>query len=144
MKLAPFFRVASVAVALASALRCRAASPQLTWSDEFNQASGSAPDPSKWTYDLGAGNPVGWGNNELETYTSSRDNSVIVSDPAATDGKALAIRAQRSNGAYTSARINTASAFSFKYGRLEARARVPSGAGLWPAFWALGGNIGTV
>ena len=67
----------------------------------------------------------------------------MVSDPDATDGKALAIRAQSSGGSYTSARIQTGSTFSFKYGRLEARAKVPKGAGVWPGFWALGSNIGT-
>jgi beta-glucanase (GH16 family) len=124
--------------------RARAASPTLVWHDEFNQPVGTGPDTTKWTYDLGAGNPVGWGNNELETYTNSRSNSVIVADPDATDGKALAIIAQGSNGSYTSARLNTQTTYSFTYGRLETRARMPAGAGLWPAFWALGSNITTV
>jgi len=69
---------------------------------------------------------------------------LIVSDPAATDGRALAIRAQDTNGSYTSARIKTSGTFTFQYGRLEARARVPSGVGCWPAFWALGSNNPTV
>ena len=135
--------IAAAAGALFPVPCARASSPQLVWNDEFDQAEGSAPDPSRWIYDLGVGSPPGWGNDELESYTNSRNNSLIVSDPAATDGKALAIRAQSSNGLYTSARINTASTFSFKYGRLEARAKVPSGAGCWPAFWALGDNIDT-
>ncbi len=122
----------------------RAAQPQLVWSDEFNQSIGTQPDPTKWSYDLGVGTPPGWGNNELETYTNSTSNSLVVSDPAATDGKALAIRAQNANGSYTSARIKTSGTFTFKYGRLEARARVPSGVGCWPAFWALGSNNPTV
>ncbi len=121
-----------------------AAQPQLVWSDEFNQAAGTQPDPAKWSYDLGAGTPPGWGNNELETYTSSTSNSLVVSDPAAADGKALAIRAQDANGDYTSARIKTSGTFTFQYGRLEARARVPRGVGCWPAFWALGSNNPTV
>jgi beta-glucanase (GH16 family) len=119
----------------------RAVTPTLIWSDEFNGATGSGPDPTKWTYDLGAG---GWGNDELENYTDSRDNSLIVADPLATDGLALAIRAQNSNGSYTSARIKTQGLFAFQYGRMEARARLPSGAGLWPAFWTLGSNEPTV
>jgi beta-glucanase (GH16 family) len=140
-------RRSAAAFALALAvLSCRAhaASPQLVWDDEFNQALSSGPDPAKWGYDLGVGTPPGWGNDELETYTNSRDNSLIVADAAATDGKALAIRAQYQNGTYTSARILTASTFSFTYGRLEARAKVPSGVGCWPAFWALGANNATV
>jgi beta-glucanase (GH16 family) len=124
-------------------LRAQPAAPVLVWSDEFNQPAGSQPDPSKWGYDLGVGDPPGWGNNELETYTSSPSNVLVVDDPAATDGKALAIRAQDSGGSYTSARIKTESTFTFTYGRMEARARVPAGVGCWPAFWALGSNITT-
>jgi len=132
-------------VALAGlACRAGAATPALVWHDEFNEAVGSGPDPMKWAYDIGVGNPAGWGNNELETYTSSRSNSVIVADPGATDGKALAIIAVSSGGSYTSARLNTQTTYSFQYGRLEARARLPSGAGLWPAFWTLGSNITTL
>jgi beta-glucanase (GH16 family) len=133
---------AAAAACLAGGLR--AASPVLVWSDEFNQAPGSQPDPSKWGYDLGVGNPPGWGNNELETYTNSPNNVLVVADPNALDGKALAIRAQDTNGSYTSARINTASTFTLTYGRMEARAKVPTGVGCWPAFWALGSNITTV
>ncbi|HEY1765863.1 MAG TPA: family 16 glycosylhydrolase [Opitutaceae bacterium] len=122
----------------------RAAGPVLIWSDEFNQAPGTQPDPAKWGYDLGAGDPPGWGNNELETYTKSPNNALVVADPAALDGKALAIRAQATAGGYTSARINTASTFTVTYGRIEARAKVPRGIGCWPAFWALGSDITTV
>jgi beta-glucanase (GH16 family) len=132
------------AVLAAVAARAGAATPTLVWHDEFNQPVGSGPDTTKWVYDLGVGNPTGWGNNELETYTNSRSNSVIVADPDATDGKALAIVAQSSNGSYTSARLNTETTYSFQYGRLETRARLPSGVGLWPAFWALGSDITTV
>jgi beta-glucanase (GH16 family) len=128
----------------APAAMLHAAGPQLVWSDEFNQPMGSQPDAAKWSYDLGVGTPPGWGNNELETYTSSPSNSVIVSDPAASDGLSLAIRAQSANGTYTSARIKTSGTFTFQYGRLEARARVPRGVGCWPAFWALGSNNPTV
>ncbi|HXQ82379.1 MAG TPA: family 16 glycosylhydrolase [Opitutaceae bacterium] len=119
-----------------------AATPVLVWSDEFNQAAGSAPNAANWSYDLGVGNPPGWGNNELESYTSSTGNAQIVADPNATDGKALAITAIEASGSYTSARIYTSK--SFTACRLEARARMPAGAGVWPAFWALGANINTV
>jgi beta-glucanase (GH16 family) len=125
---------------LAALAPARAVTPTLVWSDEFNGAPGSGPDPTKWTYDLGGG---GWGNEELETYTSSRSNSVIVADPNALDGSALAIRAQDSSGNYTSARIKTEGIFAFQYGRMETRASIPAGAGFWPAFWALGSNITT-
>ena len=122
----------------------------LVWSDEFNGAVGSAPNPANWTYDTGAG---GWGNNELENYTTSTNNSVIVSDPNANDGKALAIIAidtQPGNsnygavGRYTSARLLSSGLQSFQYGYMEARIQMPFGDGIWPAFWMLGTNIGAV
>jgi beta-glucanase (GH16 family)/regulation of enolase protein 1 (concanavalin A-like superfamily) len=114
----------------------------LVWSDEFNGAVGSAPDQTKWTYDLGGG---GWGNNELEVYTNSTQNASIVADPNATDGKALAITAiKESDGSYTSARIKTQGLENWTYGRFEARAKLPYGQGMWPAFWMLGSNIGSV
>ena len=140
-------------LALSGALPCPrllAVTPQLVWDDEFNLPAGSAPDPTKWTYDLGGG---GWGNNELETYTNSTANAHIVADPLATDGFALAITAIQANGGYTSARIKTEGIYSFTYGRMEVRARLPGATtsggasgvvGLWPAFWALGNDISTV
>jgi beta-glucanase (GH16 family) len=141
VKTRPFLLLFAAALA---PLGGRAASPVLVWSDEFNQAPGTPPDPARWGYDLGVGNPPGWGNNELETYTNSPNNVLVVADPAATDGRALAIRAQAAGGGYTSARINTAATFTLTYGRMEARARVPTGVGCWPAFWALGSNITSV
>jgi beta-glucanase (GH16 family) len=115
------------------------APPAPTWSDEFDQPENSAPDSSKWTFDLGA---TGWGNRELQHYTDRRENARIVADPAALDGRALAITARRSDtGAFTSARLKTAGKFSVTYGRIEARLRLPRSRGIWPAFWMLGDNI---
>ena len=112
---------------------------KLVWSDEFDQADGSVPDPAKWTYETGGG---GWGNNELETYTARPQNAKIK------DGK-LAITAMReaytgSDGIarnYTSARLRTKGKFSQAYGRFEARIQIPYGQGIWPAFWMLGDDI---
>jgi serine/threonine-protein kinase len=106
---------------------------QLIWSDEFNGAPGSRPDPAKWVYDLG-GN--GWGNQELEVYTDSRDNSYL-------DGKGhLVIQTlQPTPGKFTSARLKTQGKFAFEYGRVEARIRIPYGQGIWPAFWMVGADI---
>jgi len=132
----------ALGAALAPLPQIRAETPVLVWSDEFNQPDSTGPDPAKWAYELGVGNPPGWGNSELETYTDSRSNSLVVSDAGATDGKALAIRALRSGSSYTSARIHTLA--TFQYGRLEARARIPYGAGCWPAFWAIGTNAAAV
>ncbi|HWA84849.1 MAG TPA: family 16 glycosylhydrolase [Opitutus sp.] len=131
-----------VALLLCSSSSLAAAQGALVWSDDFNQPDNSAPDPAKWTYDLGGG---GWGNSELETYTNTRDNSFIAADPAAEDGHALMIRAVKSaTGAYTSARLKTQGLFSARYGRIEARLKSTNGQGLWPAFWVLGDSISTV
>jgi uncharacterized protein (TIGR03437 family) len=117
---------------------------QLVWSDEFNGAAGSPPDPTKWNYDIGGG---GWGNGELETYTNSTQN-------AFQDGNGnLVIRVIRdSNGNYTSARLQSGSPGastntadnSWQYGMVVARVKLPFGHAVWPAFWMLGENIGTV
>jgi uncharacterized protein (TIGR03437 family) len=117
---------------------------KLVWSDEFNGPTGSAPDPAKWNYDLGAG---GWGNGEAETYTVLLQNVFQ-------DGKGnLVIRAIRdTSGNYTSARLQTGSPgasthaadVSWQYGRIVARMKLPFGQGVWPAFWMLGADIGAV
>jgi uncharacterized protein (TIGR03437 family) len=116
---------------------------QLVWSDEFNGAAGSPPDPTKWNYDLGGG---GWGNGELETYTSSTQNVFQ-------DGNGnLVIRAIRdSNGNYTSARLQSGSPVasthtadnSWQHGMIVARIKQPFGQGVLPAFWMLGENFGS-
>lgn len=112
-----------------------------TWQDEFNQPAGTGPDPARWAYDLGNGED-GWGNAEKERYTDSRHNSFVVDDPEATDGKALVLRAERaSDGSFTSARIKTAGKKYFRHGHIEARMRLPVGAGIWPAFWLLGRRV---
>lgn len=106
----------------------------LVWSDEFNTAG--APDPAKWGYDLGAG---GWGNAELQYYTNRPENAVV-------QGGMLKIHALKENfsgNAYTSARLLSKGKFSFKYGKVEALAKLPAGVGTWPAIWMLGNNIST-
>src|ERR1035441_2603935 len=107
----------------------------LVWSDEFNSATSSNVDTTKWTFDTG--NNGGWGNNELEFYTSRTNNAYVA-------GGLLHIHAQieNTNGfRYTSARMKTQGLFWTTYGRIEWRAKLPSGLGLWPALWMLGTNI---
>jgi len=109
----------------------------LVWSDEFQQPDGSAPDPAKWGYDTGGS---GWGNNELEYYTSRTNNARIE------DGK-LVIEARQENydrRNITSARLLTKGKWSGTYGRIEASIKIPRGQGMWPAFWMLGTNITSV
>jgi len=111
----------------------------LVWSDEFSSANGSAPDSTKWTYDIGGG---GWGNQELEYYTSRPQNvqiqngnlviTALQENYTGTDGIARN---------YTSARLKTQNLFAQAYGRFEARIKIPRGQGIWPAFWMLGSDI---
>lgn len=113
----------------------------LTWSDEFSDADGSSPDPAKWVFDVGGG---GWGNKELESYTSRQGNAKQL------DGN-LVITAQKEEYTgpdniarpYTSARLKTLGKFSQAYGRFEARMQLPLGKGIWPAFWMLGNDTPT-
>ncbi|TPG66429.1 family 16 glycosylhydrolase [Hymenobacter nivis] len=105
---------------------------ELMWSDEFD---GAAIDATKWGYDLGSNN--GWGNNELEYYTNSTEN-------AALSGGNLVIQAKKqSQGGreYTSARMLTKGKQDFKFGRVDVRAKLPKGQGIWPAIWMLGSDI---
>jgi beta-glucanase (GH16 family) len=112
------------------------------WQDEFDQPVGSGPDPKKWVHDLGDN---GWGNKELQTYTDTRENSFVVEDREATNGRALVIKAVRgADGRYTSARLKTHGKFATGPARIEARLKLPQGQGIWPAFWTLGDNIDTV
>jgi beta-glucanase (GH16 family) len=108
---------------------------RLIWSDEFDGPVGSPPDPAFWTHETGDG---GWGNGELQRYTAENQN-------AFQDGQGnLVIRAAKSNAAYTSARLITKNRFEHTYGRIECRAKLPKGSGVWSAFWALGSNIDEV
>ena len=106
---------------------------QVIWSEEFN--TGTTPDSAIWSYDLGAS---GWGNNELQDYTSASENVRI-------ENGNLVIAVQKSESGFTSARIRTQDKLTFKYGKIEARIKVPDLAdGLWPAFWTLGNNFSQV
>jgi beta-glucanase (GH16 family) len=109
---------------------------RLVWSDEFDGPANAAPDLTKWTYDLGQ---TGWGNAELENYTSSISN-------AFQDGSGhLVIQAVASaGGGYASARLKTQGLATFSYGKIEARIRIPFGQGIWPAFWMMGADITAV
>jgi beta-glucanase (GH16 family) len=125
------------------------------WSEEFNSTTAGPPDITMWNFDLG--NSGGWGNAEMEiycgppgypnnpaqcptTFSTSTSNAYI-------DGSGhLVIQAINNGGTWTSARLNTLTnpPTTFQYGRIEASEKLPLGAGLWPAFWALGSNISSV
>ena len=109
----------------------------LIFSDEFDTPG--APDPSKWGYDIGTGSG-GWGNNESQYYTNRLDNAIVSNGTL----KIIAKKENYSGSAYTSARLLSKDKFSFKYGTVIARAKLPAGVGTWPAIWMLGNNINTV
>jgi beta-glucanase (GH16 family) len=109
----------------------------LTWSDEFNGASNTPPDSSKWTYDTGN---LGV-NNELESYTDRTSNVRQNGDGQL---EIVARKEKAGDWDYTSGRILTQGKFTTTYGRIEARIKLPQGQGIWPAFWMLGGDIAKV
>lgn len=106
----------------------------LNWSDEF---SGTSIDLNNWTHELGAS---GWGNNESQNYTANPKNSFI-----SNGNLIIEAREENLNGAdYTSARMITKDKRSFTFGRVDIRAILPEGQGIWPALWMLGDNISTI
>lgn len=108
----------------------------LVWADEFDVDG--APDPANWTYDIGTGTD-GWGNFEDQYYTDDASN-VIVED----GNLKITARAESFSGSnYTSGRIKSENLFEFTYGRVDIRAKLPTGAGTWPALWTLGENYET-
>lgn len=109
---------------------------KLSWSDEFNY--NGLPDSTKWNYDVGG---HGWGNNELQYYTQAALTNTEVSNGSL---KIKAIREKKDNSEYTSTRLITRGKADFTYGKIEIRAKLPAGRGLWPAIWMLGSNIGKV
>ena len=119
---------------------------KLLWSQEFDGAPQTTVDTNVWNFDIGTGSD-GWGNQEHEYYTDQN---------AQCDGQSnLVIRAERigdsdprvqadSRVEFTSSRLHTKGKIHFKYGRIEARIKMPRGAGTWPALWMLGTKIGEI
>jgi beta-glucanase (GH16 family) len=106
----------------------------LIWSDEFD---GNAINTNNWGFDTGNN---GWGNNELENYTNRTQNAFV-----SQGNLIIEARQEQLNGSnYTSARMLTMGKKSFQFGRIDIRAKLPSGQGIWPALWMLGSNIGQV
>ncbi len=110
---------------------------RLIWEDDFTGPAGQLPDPANWTFDIG----TDWGNAQLEYDTDRPENASL-------DGNGnLAITARQEaweGQPYTSARIVTRGLHEWDGGRFEARIRMPTGKGIWPAFWLLGANIDEV
>ena len=106
---------------------------KLVWSDEFN---GKDINSSNWSYDTGGS---GWGNNELENYTTSSKNAFVTSGYLVIEARKETL----STNNYTSARLLSKDKQTFTYGRIDFRAKLPKGQGIWPALWMLGNNIAT-
>ena len=108
----------------------------LVWSDEFNA---DALNLNDWRYDVGDGCPnCGWGNNELQYYTRG--------DNVSFGGGKMIVEARKetiSGKNFTSTRLVTMDKQAFKFGRIDIRAKLPKGQGIWPAFWMLGSNFKT-
>ena len=105
----------------------------LVWSDEF---SGKTINPLVWNYDIGGS---GWGNNELEYYTNSSKNAFVTNGYLVIEARKETYKTNN----YTSARLLSKDKKSFTYGRIDFRAKLPKGQGIWPALWMLGSNIST-
>jgi beta-glucanase (GH16 family) len=108
----------------------------LVWNDEFD---GNALDLTAWNPELGNG-AGGWGNNELEYYTNSKKNIFLSNGNLIIEARKESI----SGFNYSSGRMTTQNKKSFKFGRIDIRAKLPVGKGIWPALWMLGNNITTV
>jgi len=106
----------------------------LLWSDEF---SGSTLNTTEWNYDIGTGDN-GWGNDEEQYYR--RENASLQEGLLIIEAK----EENFGNRSYTSSRIKTQGKFNFKYGRVDIRAAMPKGKGMWPALWMLGENITSI
>lgn len=123
---------------------CTTAAPawRLAWHDEFDQPAGTAPDPAKWTHEVGGD---GWGNDELQYYNRSTRNAAHNGDGQLT---ITAIEEQLAGSScwygtcrYSSARLITKDTFTQRYGKFEARMKLPRGTGVWPAFWMMGDDV---
>jgi beta-glucanase (GH16 family) len=109
---------------------------KMVWSDEFNYSG--LPDSTKWGYDVGGD---GWGNNEAQFYTKADINNAVVNNGFLS---IIARKEKHENKEYTSTRMITKGKKDWSFGRVDIKAKLPKGRGIWPAGWMLGSNINTV
>jgi beta-glucanase (GH16 family) len=144
--------VATTSGGTASAVTSQSFTPSissgtLVWSDEFDYASSvnGEPDPKVWIVDFGNTSS----DHELETYCPWNSNTLPCNSASrnayiGTDGFLHIVARQPSPGVYTSGRLKSLGLFSFQYGRIEARMKLPESQGMWPAFWLVGNSIVTI
>ena len=116
--------------------------PELVWSDEFDVDGAVAS--SNWTAETIPPNSGSWFNGEKQHYTDRLDNAYVSDGTLKIVAKKETYTFQNSTKEYTSARLITKDKYEFTYGRIDVRAKLPSGDGTWPAIWTLGANIDTV
>lgn len=123
-----------IVLSIFTLLNCFSQERKLVWEEQFD---GNKLDTSAWNFELGSGCPenCGWGNKERQFYTKVNHRL---------ENGNLIVTAKETDGSYTSTRITTKGKKEFKYGRMEVRAKLPTGQGIWPAFWMLGANISAV
>jgi beta-glucanase (GH16 family) len=128
------FILGGIFIGLVGPLGAEEKARSLVWSDEFDQDG--TPDPKKWGYEEGFVR-----NGEKQYYTRERRENVRVEN----GNLVIEARKEKFQGAeYTAGSLQTAGKFEFCYGRVEVRAQIPQGRGIWPAIWLLGSNIKTV
>lgn len=110
---------------------------ELVWEDNFDQG---ILDDTYWDYDLGYGND-GWGNDEWQNYTNSAENIKVEDDNMVISAQCPTGNPDKRDGSVTSARVKTQNKISFKFGKIQARIKAPTGTGMWPAFWMLGNSF---
>ncbi len=113
----------------------------LVWSDEFSGTPGTSVNQNNWNIEV-TSNPD---NGELQAYVSSTNNIYLTQEPGNPSNSLLVLKAIKTGGspAYTSGRITTQGKKVWTYGKVEMRAKLPYGQGIWPAFWMLGANYPT-
>jgi beta-glucanase (GH16 family) len=129
ISLSMFIFCIAVSKTFSQTLNKSSANWKLVWADEFNY--NGLPDSSKWCYDVGG---KGWGNNELQYYTNADTANAFVRDG---ELYIKAVNIQKENNAYTSVRLVTKNKGDWLNGKIEVRAELPAGRGLWPAIWML-------
>jgi len=123
-----------------------AAAPTPVWHDEFNGSAGTSFDRALWAPDTGG---KGFGNQERQFYTTRPENVAMDGNghlviTARVEPESSSYQCWYGKCLYTSTRLKTKGLFAQKYGRFEARIKIPRGQGLWPAFWMLGDNIDSI